>query len=148
MEDMKRRLVVLGAGESGTGAAILAKDKGFDVFLSDSGHISPRYRAVLEAEGIEFEEGTHTMARILAADEVVKSPGIPVDVPVMAAVLAKHIPVVSGIEFATRRYYLFSMSELPTILILKTAPVKSTRPPLPSSRFQKMTETWWSQTSA
>jgi len=102
MEDMKRRLVVLGAGESGTGAAILAKDKGFDVFLSDSGHISPRYRAVLEAEGIEFEEGTHTMARILAADEVVKSPGIPVDVPVMAAVLAKHIPVVSEIEFAGR----------------------------------------------
>ncbi len=102
MEDMKRRLVVLGAGESGTGAAILAKDKGFDVFLSDSGHISPRYRAVLEAEGIEFEEGTHTMARILAADEVVKSPGIPVDVPVMAAVLAKHIPVISEIEFAGR----------------------------------------------
>jgi len=102
MGDMKRRLVVLGAGESGTGAAILAKDKGFDVFLSDSGHISPRYRAVLEAEGIEFEEGTHTMARILAADEVVKSPGIPVDVPVMAAVLAKHIPVVSEIEFAGR----------------------------------------------
>ncbi len=102
MEDMKRRLVVLGAGESGTGAAILAKDKGFDVFLSDSGHISPRYRAVLEAEGIEFEEGSHTMARILAADEVVKSPGIPVDVPVMAAVLAKHIPVVSEIEFAGR----------------------------------------------
>ncbi len=102
MEDMKRRLVVLGAGESGTGAAILAKDKGFDVFLSDSGHISPRYRAVLEAEGIEFEEGSHTMARILAADEVVKSPGIPVDVPVMAAVLAKHIPVISEIEFAGR----------------------------------------------
>lgn len=102
MEDMKRRLVVLGAGESGTGAAILAKDKGFDVFLSDSGHISPRYRAVLEAEGIEFEEGSHTMERILAADEVVKSPGIPVDVPVMAAVLAKHIPVVSEIEFAGR----------------------------------------------
>ena len=100
MEDLKRRLVVLGAGESGTGAAILAKDKGFDVFLSDSGHISPRYRAVLEAEGIEFEEGSHTMARILAADEVVKSPGIPVDVPVMAAVLAKHIPVISEIEFA------------------------------------------------
>lgn len=102
MEDMKRRLVVLGAGESGTGAAILAKDKGFDVFLSDSGHISPRYRAVLEAEGIEFEEGSHTMARILAADEVVKSPGIPVDVPVMAALLAKHIPVISEIEFAGR----------------------------------------------
>ena len=102
MEDMKRRLVVLGAGESGTGAAILAKDKGFDVFLSDSGHISPRYRAVLEAEGIEFEEGSHTMTRILAADEVVKSPGIPVDVPVMAAVLAKHIPVISEIEFAGR----------------------------------------------
>lgn len=102
MENNTKRLVILGAGESGTGAAILAKDKGFDVFLSDAGHISPRYRAVLEAEGIAFEEGTHTMARILAADEVVKSPGIPLDAPAVAAVLAKNIPVVSEIEFAGR----------------------------------------------
>ena len=77
MDTIKRRLVVLGAGESGTGAAILAKDKGFDVFLSDSGTISPKYRAVLEAEGIAFEEGTHSLDRILSAHEIVKSPGNP-----------------------------------------------------------------------
>ncbi|MDE6157010.1 MAG: hypothetical protein K2F78_02575 [Muribaculaceae bacterium] len=73
---IKRRIVVLGAGESGFGAAILAKDKGFDVFLSDSGTIAPRYRERLVAEGIEFEEGSHSMERILSADEVIKSPGI------------------------------------------------------------------------
>ena len=74
MEKTSKRLVVLGAGESGTGAAILAKDKGMDVFLSDFGKISPKYRAVLEAEGIEFEEGGHTKERILSADEIVKAP--------------------------------------------------------------------------
>ena len=70
-------LVILGGGESGVGAAILGKDKGFNVFLSDSGTIAERYRTVLEAEGIEWEQGGHTMERILGADEVVKSPGIP-----------------------------------------------------------------------
>lgn len=98
----KRRLVVLGAGESGTGAAILAKDKGFDVFLSDSGTIVPRYRRQLEEEGIAFEEGGHTPELILNADEVVKSPGIPLDAPVILAVRAKNIPVISEIEFAGR----------------------------------------------
>lgn len=98
----KRRLVVLGAGESGTGAAILAKDKGFDVFLSDSGTIAPRYRRQLEEEGIAFEEGGHTPGLVLNADEVVKSPGIPLDAPVILAVRAKNIPVISEIEFAGR----------------------------------------------
>ncbi len=98
----KRRLVVLGAGESGTGAAILAKDKGLDVFLSDSGAIAPRYRRQLEEEGIAFEEGGHTPGLILNADEVVKSPGIPLDAPVILAVRAKNIPVISEIEFAGR----------------------------------------------
>lgn len=98
----KRRLVVLGAGESGTGAAILAKDKGLDVFLSDSGTIAPRYRRQLEVEGIAFEEGGHTPGLILNADEVVKSPGIPLDAPVILAVRAKNIPVISEIEFAGR----------------------------------------------
>lgn len=98
----KRRLVVLGAGESGTGAAILAKDKGLDVFLSDSGTIAPRYRRQLEEEGIAFEEGGHTPGLILNADEVVKSPGIPLDAPVILAVRAKNIPVISEIEFAGR----------------------------------------------
>lgn len=98
----KKRLVVLGAGESGTGAAVLAKDKGLDVFLSDSGAIAPRYREVLEREGIAYEEGHHTTELILSADEVVKSPGIPVDAPIIVAVRSKNIPVISEIEFAGR----------------------------------------------
>ena len=102
MDTTKRRLVVLGAGESGTGAAILAKDKGFDVFLSDSGTISPKYRAILENEGIPFEEGSHTMDKILSADEIVKSPGIPLDAPVVKAAVAKDIHIISEIEFAGR----------------------------------------------
>ncbi len=101
-ENSKRRLVVLGAGESGFGAAVLAKDKGFDVFLSDSGTIAPKYRDRLVAEGIAFEEGGHTMELILNADEVVKSPGIPLDAPVVLAVRSKNIPVISEIEFAGR----------------------------------------------
>ncbi len=98
----KRRIVVLGAGESGFGAAVLAKDKGLDVFLSDSGTIVPKYRERLEAEGIAFEDGKHSMDKILAADEIVKSPGIPLDAPAVAAAIAKNIPIISEIEFAGR----------------------------------------------
>ncbi|MCM1067708.1 MAG: UDP-N-acetylmuramoyl-L-alanine--D-glutamate ligase [Muribaculaceae bacterium] len=101
-DNAKKRLVVLGAGESGFGAAILAKDKGMDVFLSDSGHIAERYRSRLVEEGIAFEEGGHSMDRILAADEIVKSPGIPLDAPVVLEAVAKHIPIISEIEFAGR----------------------------------------------
>ncbi len=97
-----RRIVILGAGESGTGAAILAKDKGFDVFVSDYGHISPKYRAMLDAEGIAWEDGTHTLERILDADEIIKSPGIADTTPVIKAVKEKNIPVISEIEFAGR----------------------------------------------
>lgn len=97
-----RRIVILGAGESGTGAAILAKDKGFDVFVSDYGHISPKYRTVLDAEGIAWEDGTHTLERILDADEIIKSPGIADTTPVIKAVKEKNIPVISEIEFAGR----------------------------------------------
>ena len=97
-----RRIVILGAGESGTGAAILAKDKGFDVFVSDYGHISPKYRAMLDAEGIAWEDGTHTLERILDADEIIKSPGIADTTPVIKAVREKNIPVISEIEFAGR----------------------------------------------
>lgn len=96
------RLVILGGGESGAGAAILGKDKGWDVFLSDYGKISPKYSAMLEAEGIPFEEGTHSMERILRADLVIKSPGIADTVPVMKAILDRQIPVISEIEFAGR----------------------------------------------
>ncbi len=102
MNDIKRRIVVLGAGESGFGAAVLAKDKGFDVFLSDNGSIASKYRDRLVAEGIAFEEGGHSMERILAADEIIKSPGIPLEAPVVKDALAKHIPLISEIEFAGR----------------------------------------------
>jgi UDP-N-acetylmuramoylalanine--D-glutamate ligase len=97
-----KRIVVLGAGESGTGAAILAHDKGFDVFVSDFGKISPKYKDTLNAEGIEWEEGGHTLAKITNADEVIKSPGIAKETPVMQAVAEKNIPVISEIEFAGR----------------------------------------------
>ncbi|MDE6161652.1 MAG: UDP-N-acetylmuramoyl-L-alanine--D-glutamate ligase [Muribaculaceae bacterium] len=97
-----KRIVILGAGESGTGAAVLAKDKGFEVFLSDYGTVAPDYAAMLDAEGIEWEQGRHSMERILAADEIVKSPGISDTTPVMQAVRAAGIHVVSEIEFAGR----------------------------------------------
>lgn len=99
---LERRIVVLGAGESGTGAAILAKDRGYDVFLSDSGTISPKYRQILVDEDIPFEDGHHTENLILAADEIVKSPGIPLDAPMIVAAKAKNIPIISEIEFAGR----------------------------------------------
>lgn len=98
----RKKLVVLGGGESGVGAAILGKDKGMDVFLSDSGNIPTRYADVLRAEGIEFEEGGHTEARIFEADEVVKSPGIPPTAPIVKALVEKGIPVISEIELAGR----------------------------------------------
>lgn len=94
------KIVILGAGESGVGAAILAKDKGFDVFVSDMGAIKPRYRQILADEGIDFEEGTHTRSRILDADIVVKSPGIAKETPIMQLIASKNIPVESEIEFA------------------------------------------------
>ncbi|MDE5594316.1 MAG: UDP-N-acetylmuramoyl-L-alanine--D-glutamate ligase [Muribaculaceae bacterium] len=98
----KKRIVILGAGESGAGAAVLAKDKGFDVFVSDFGAIDDKYKDLLNSENIEWEEGGHTMDRILMADEVIKSPGIADTTPVMQKVLSKNIPVISEIEFAGR----------------------------------------------
>ena len=97
-----KSLVILGGGESGVGAAILGKTKGFNVFLSDSGNIPERYRTQLDEEGIEWEQGGHTMDRILTADEVVKSPGIPPTAPVVQEIVAKGIPVISEIELAGR----------------------------------------------
>lgn len=95
-------LVVLGAGESGVGAAVLAKDKGFDVFVSDKGAIGDRYKEILLAEGIEFEELQHTEDRILQAELVVKSPGIPEKVALVIALKASGVPVISEIEFAAQ----------------------------------------------
>ena len=98
----KGLIVVLGAGESGVGAAILAKDKGFDVFVSEYVSIAPKYRAVLEKEQIPFEEGSHTMEKVLAACEIIKSPGIPDTAPVIQAAVAQGIHIISEIEFAGR----------------------------------------------
>ncbi|MCH5232119.1 MAG: UDP-N-acetylmuramoyl-L-alanine--D-glutamate ligase [Muribaculaceae bacterium] len=98
----KERLVVLGGGESGVGAAILGKEKGMDVFLSDSGTISMKYKEMLDAEKIAYEEGQHTQHLILNADIVVKSPGIPPTAPIIRDVTAKNIEVISEIEFAAR----------------------------------------------
>lgn len=96
------RLVALGAGESGVGAAILAKKEGYDVFVSDAGTISEKYRTLLTQHDIPFEDGGHTENLVLNADEIVKSPGIPEDAPMVKTVREKGIPVVSEIEFAAR----------------------------------------------
>ena len=97
-----KKIVVLGAGESGTGAAILAKSKGFDVFVSDIGEISPVYQALLNRHQIAWESGQHTEARLLNADEVIKSPGIPLTAPLVQKFQAQGTPIISEIEFAAR----------------------------------------------
>jgi UDP-N-acetylmuramoylalanine--D-glutamate ligase len=99
---MNKRIVVLGAGESGTGAAILAKAKGLEVFVSDISLIKPLYKEMLNARHIRWEEGQHTESEILSADEIIKSPGISGTTPLMRKVIKKHIPVISEIEFAGR----------------------------------------------
>ena len=98
----KKRIVVLGGGESGVGSAVLAKVKGFDVFLSDAGTIKPQYRQTLSKFQIEYEEGGHTEEKILCADEVVKSPGIPEENPMVQSIREYRIPIISEIEFAGR----------------------------------------------
>ncbi|MCQ2184743.1 MAG: UDP-N-acetylmuramoyl-L-alanine--D-glutamate ligase [Bacteroidales bacterium] len=97
-----KRIVVLGAGESGTGSAVLAKVKGFDVFLSDKGQIAPKYLELLSKWDIPFEQGGHTESLILNADEVIKSPGIPGDNPLVVKLAEQGTPVISEIEFAGR----------------------------------------------
>ena len=96
-----KRLVILGGGESGVGTAILGKKKGFDVFVSDFGKIKNNYREVLEINGIKWEDETHTEKKILNADVVMKSPGIPDKSPIVKALREKGIPVISEIEFAS-----------------------------------------------
>jgi len=97
-----QRIVILGGGESGTGSAVLARKHGFDVFLSDKGTLKPEYRDVLRKYNIRFEEGTHSEDIILTADEVIKSPGIRDDMPLVTELRKKGIPVISEIEFAGR----------------------------------------------
>ena len=96
------RIVVLGGGESGVGSAVLAKVKGFDVFLSDMGNITEDYRAMLQKWEIPFEQGGHSEALILNADEVIKSPGIPSTAPMVQKIEERGINIISEIEFAGR----------------------------------------------
>ena len=97
-----KRIVILGAGESGAGAAVLAKKEGFDVFVSDMSRIQDKYKKKLDDRNIEWEEGQHTEEKILNADEVIKSPGIPNEAPMIRKIIAKGIHIISEIEFAGR----------------------------------------------
>lgn len=104
---MNKRVVILGAGESGTGSAVLAKKQGYDVFVSDKGQLKGYYRNMLNSHTINFEEGMHSEDAILRADLIIKSPGIPDDTDIVISARQKDIPVVSEIEFAsgyTRAY--------------------------------------------
>ena len=100
--NLKKRIVILGAGESGTGTAILAQQKGYDVFVTDGGGIKENYRDDLVNNGIEFEEGKHSEEKILNADVVMKSPGIPEKNELVKKIRAKGIEIISEIEFAYR----------------------------------------------
>jgi UDP-N-acetylmuramoylalanine--D-glutamate ligase len=99
---MSKRIVILGAGESGTGAAILAQKKGFDTFVSDSSLIKDKYKEMLDERNIPWEEGHHTEELILNADEIIKSPGIPNNAPLILKLKEKGTPIISEIEFAGR----------------------------------------------
>lgn len=96
------RIVILGAGESGAGAAVLAKKKGFDVFVSDMSRIADKYKEILSSRGIEWEEGSHTEEKILNATEIIKSPGIPDSAPIIKKIEERGIHIISEIEFAGR----------------------------------------------
>ena len=97
-----KKIVILGAGESGAGAAVLAKKEGFDVFVSDMSAIKDKYKKMLDDHNIEWEEKHHSEERILAADEIIKSPGIPKEAPMIQKAMAKGINIISEIEFAGR----------------------------------------------
>jgi UDP-N-acetylmuramoylalanine--D-glutamate ligase len=99
---LQKRLVILGGGESGTGTAVLAAKQGFDVFLSDKSKLKDKYKAELQALNIPFEEEQHTEEKILNADEVVKSPGIPPSSALIVKLKEKNIPVIGELEFAAR----------------------------------------------
>ena len=97
-----KKVVVLGGGISGYGSAVLAKKRGYDVFLSDAGRVAERYATILDEWGVEWEQGNHSMERILAADVVVKSPGIPEKAEAVKALRAKGTPIISEMEFAAK----------------------------------------------
>src|ERR1700712_1499067 len=99
---MKKRVVILGAGESGVGAALLAKQKGYDVFVSDGSKVKEIYKDELIQGNIDYEEAKHTEEKILGADEVIKSPGIPEKNELVKKIRAKGINIISEIELAFR----------------------------------------------
>src|SRR5262245_35394894 len=99
---MKKKIVILGAGESGVGAALLARQHEYDVFVSDGTAIKEGYKKELSEKQIRFEEGKHTEEEILKADEIVKSPGIPEKATIMKKIREQNISVISEIEFAFR----------------------------------------------
>lgn len=99
---MKKKIVIMGAGESGAGSAILAQKQGYDVFVSDNGIIKDKYKEMLDSTKIKWEEGKHTDSEIFTADEVIKSPGIKENMPIVTKLREKGIPVISEIEFAGR----------------------------------------------
>ena len=105
---MGKKIVILGAGESGVGAAVLAEKEGFEVFVSDMSSIQPKYKKMLNDHDIEWEEGQHTESKILNAGEIVKSPGIPDKAPIIQKIIEKNIHIISEIEFAGR----FSKSKM------------------------------------
>lgn len=100
--EKRKKIVVLGGAESGVGAAVLAKQQGFDTFVSDAGTIKEKYKVQLDRYGIEWEEGQHTESKILNADEVVKSPGIPDNAPLVIKLKKQGVPIISEIELAGR----------------------------------------------
>jgi len=99
---LAKRLVILGAGESGTGTAVLGMQQGYEVFVSDMGNIKEKYKSMMQSYAVPFEEGRHSEELILNADEVVKSPGIPDKAPLIKKLKEKNIPILSEIEFAGR----------------------------------------------
>ncbi|MFP4041239.1 MAG: UDP-N-acetylmuramoyl-L-alanine--D-glutamate ligase [Bacteroidales bacterium] len=106
---MKKKIVILGAGESGTGSAILAKKQNMEVFVSDIGPIKEKYKTLLEKHQLQYEENTHTTKKILEADEIIKSPGIPDTAGIVAETKKAGIPVISEIEFAGRYTEAFNI---------------------------------------
>ncbi|HQB28602.1 MAG TPA: Mur ligase family protein, partial [Paludibacter sp.] len=102
MNKQNKHIAILGAGESGTGAAVLAKKQGFDVFVSDNSTIKAPYKSLLNQHKIQWEENQHTEAKILQADEIIISPGIPNTAPIVVKATEKNIPIISEIEFAGR----------------------------------------------
>jgi len=102
MKNHTKKIVILGSGESGTGTALLAKAKGYTVFVSDKGEIQPKYKSILEKNNIDFEELTHTESNIIGADVVMKSPGIPDKVELVQKLKSQNTPIISEIEFASQ----------------------------------------------